>query len=368
MRFKVFKVEAWLDRYEPEARFHLGETSMAPLFLRELREITELNWEDLEKIVLDYGEIQGTLELRKEVAKLYPNTSPEEILITNGSIEANFIAIAALAEEHQSFLAEHPGYNQLYELPQAFGRAVHLYRLRREEGFRIDPERLVKEGESVEAIILNHPHNPTGSPLGEDEMRYIIEETSKRGKRILVDQVYLGLSIDEPITPPARKLSEDVIITGGLSKAFGLPGLRIGWIAGPKSFIERCWKIRDYLAISVSPITQALAYHALRCKEKILKRNRDILRKNFSILSEWMLKNEDILDWVPPKEGCVAFPWFKDGRDSESFCRAILREKGVLLVPGSCFELSEHFRIGFGFKTDILIDGLKAMEEFLRRD
>ncbi len=366
MRFKPFKVEAWLDKYEPATAFHLGETSMAPLSTGELKDITHLDWKDVENIKLDYGEIQGSLPLREEVAKLYPNTDPSEVIITNGSIEANFLAIAALSEDLEIFLAEHPGYNQLYELPQAFGRKVKLHRLRKEESFSVDPERLIKEAEEAEGIILNHPHNPTGASLPEEKMSHIIEELTHKGKKILFDQVYLMLSRGEPITPPARKYSTEAIITGGLSKTFGLPGLRIGWIVGPKEFIEKCWKIRDYLAISVSPITQYLAYLALREKESILERNKKILRRNFEIISNWIKEHNDIVDWVPPSEGCVGFPWFKSGVNSEEICRALMVEKGVLLVPGTCFELPEHFRIGFGFDTEILVKGLKKIDEFFK--
>lgn len=366
--FKVFKVEAWLDKYEPEAKLHLGETSIAPLTLRELKETVDFSWEEIENIKLDYGEIQGIYKLRSEIANMYPNTSPEEVLITNGSIEANFIAMAALSEECESFLAEHPGYNQLYELPQAFGKEIKLYKLRREKGFKVDVDELLKEAENIDTVILNHPHNPTGASLEEESMREIIESLTRTGKRVLIDQTYLWLSRGEPITPPARLFSSEVIMTGSLSKTFGLPGLRIGWIVGPRSFIERCWKIRDYLAISVSPVTQTLAYHALRGREKILKRTREILSRNFDILSKWMIKNEDLLSWIPPSEGCVAFPWLKGDINSETFCKALLEKEGVLLVPGTCFELPDHLRIGFGFETETLIRGLEAMENFLRRN
>ncbi|MDK2871211.1 MAG: hypothetical protein PWQ16_563 [bacterium] len=366
--FKPFKVETWLNENEPKAKYHLGETSMAPLSLRELKQITEFEWEELSEIKLDYGEIQGLSSLREEVAKLYPNTEPEEILITNGSIEANFLAIAALTEDCESFLAEFPGYNQLYELPQAFGKKVELYELKKEEGFELNPEEVIKLSENAEALILNHPHNPTGASLEREKMKYIIETLTDKGKKILFDQVYLYLSKEEPITPPARKFSKRVIVTGGLSKTFGLPGLRIGWIIGPKDFIEKCWKIRDYLAISVSGINQFLAFKALQNGDKILQRNKEILNKNFAIISEWMKRNEDIIGWVPPKEGCVCFPWLKNQEDSERLCKALLEKSGVLLVPGSCFEMPSHIRIGFGFESEILKKGLNELEKFLRRD
>lgn len=368
MHFKPFKVEKWLNENEPRAKYHLGETSMAPLSLRELKEITGFEWEELCDIKLDYGEIQGLGLLREEIARLYPNTEPDEVLITNGSIEANFLAIAALSEECKSFLAEFPGYNQLYELPSAFGREVKLYRLRREHGFEVDPEELLKLSKDAEAVILNHPHNPTGASLEEKKMNYLIEKLIGDGKRLLFDQVYLFLSRESPITPPARKFSEKVIVTGGLSKTFGLPGLRIGWVIGPKDFIERCWKIRDYLSISVSTVNQFLAFKALQHKDKILKRNRQILNENFKIISDWMKRNEELLGWVPPKEGCVCFPWLKGMEDSEKLCKSLLKESGVLLVPGNCFEMPAHIRIGFGFEGEILKKGLNELEKLLRRD
>ncbi|MCS7233080.1 MAG: aminotransferase class I/II-fold pyridoxal phosphate-dependent enzyme [Synergistetes bacterium] len=368
MYFKPFKVEAWLNEHEPKAKYHLGETSIAPLSLRELKEITDFRWEELLDIKLDYGEIQGISILREEVSKLFLNTNPEEVLITNGSIEANFLAIAALSEECETFLAEFPEYNQLYELPKAFGKKVKLYRLKRENGFSVDVEELLETARDSQAVILNHPHNPTGAALEEEKMQYIIENLIKAGKKIMFDQVYLNLSKENPITPSARKLSNEVIVTGGLSKSFGLPGLRIGWIIAPKSFIERCWKIRDYVAISISPLNQFLAYKALQNKDKILKRSRDILRKNFDIISNWMEKNRDIIDWIPPKEGCVCFPWLKKVENSEDLCKALMERDSVLLVPGSCFDMPEHIRIGFGFESEILIKGLEVLEKFLRRD
>lgn len=368
MHFKAFKVEVWLNKYEPKAKYHLGETSMAPLSLGELKEITNFQWEELNEIKLDYGEIQGMSALREEVSKLYPNTTPEEVLITNGSIEANFIAIAAFSEEHESFLVEFPEYNQLYELPLAFERRVKLYKLAKEKNFTVDPEELLKEAKDSQVVILNHPHNPTGASLEEEKMSYIVEALISKGKKVMFDQVYLNLSREEPITPPARKFSNEVIVTGGLSKTFGLPGLRIGWIVAPRDFIERCWKIRDYLAISVSPVTQFLAYKALQNKEKILRRNRNLLKENFKIIQSWMERNREFIDWVPPSEGCVCFPWLKKIKDTEKLCKALLEKEGVLLVPGSCFEMPEHLRIGFGFESEALSEGLERLEGFLRRD
>jgi len=217
-------------------------------------------------------------------------------------------------------------------------------------------------------IAVTNPNNPTGAQLNEDARKTIIELADSVGAWILSDEVYQGAELNGPITPSLWGSYEKVFVTSGLSKAYGLPGLRAGWMAGPADTIQEIWAYHDYTTISLSAVSDKLAQIVLEPENRmnILKRTRNILNNNFPILDEWLKKQGNIFDYIPPKAGAIVYPHYSLDINSTELIDKLRLEKSVLLVPGDQFEMDRYIRFGFGEKEDYLIKALDRVEEALQ--
>lgn len=390
LRVTPFAVERWFGRYEFTTEINIAESCVQPMTPDELLEVAGVGpaqrHEFLGKVRLGYTDSLGLPELRAAVAALYPDTPADQVLITTGAIEANYLLARALAEPGREFICVHPVYQQLYQVAADLGARPVFWRLRWEDGFRPDLdelERLIEAHPDAKRLIINFPHNPTGAVLREGEMERLCGLAARHGLLLHADEVYRGLDLDpsSPPSPTARRFLPGAVITGSLSKAYGLPGLRIGWIVAPRPIIQKCWELRDYTSISVSALGETLAWLALTHREPVLDRNRTIARRNLALLKAFMEANSAFVRWVPPKEGVVSFPRLLPAalegaasgraegsfRDSEDLCRVMAEEHGVLLLPGTCFDEPAHFRLGFGYETGRLEVGLARFAAFFRR-
>ncbi len=371
MEIKAFGVEEWMNIYEDDARYNIAETCVDSLKVGELLDIAGTGDEFLKKLAdtkLTYGAIQGSAELRQEVTELYHTKKTiNNVIITNGGIAANFLAIFSLVAPGDEVVALYPTYQQLYSLPEAFGAKVRRLRLEPEDGFMPDMEKLrtlVKA--NTKAIVMNTPNNPTGACFGEDVMKEIVKIADKVGAWVLCDEVYRGLEHEGSYSVPSiADIYERGIGTSSMSKVYSLAGLRLGWITGPEKFIAECFKHRDYNTISCGMIDDALAVIALKNKMKILERNMKIVLENKRILTDWVEKTNGI-SFVEPKSGTTALIKYDAPMKSEDFCRKMYDYNGSFVVPGSCFEFENHFRIGYAPKREVLIEGLAAAGEFIR--
>ncbi|HXL04529.1 MAG TPA: aminotransferase class I/II-fold pyridoxal phosphate-dependent enzyme [Bacillota bacterium] len=370
MELKPFALERWFGKYEFTARYNIAESCIKPFTVPELEEICGCDLLRTPEITnLGYTDSRGILELREEIAKLYPGRTTDNVLITTGAIEANYLVFMALLRPGDVVFTEFPAYQQLYEVPRALLSEVKLWELRSESNYRPDISKLdaTMAASGTRMIVINHPHNPTGASLDAGSMAAICEIADQYGAVLLSDEVYRGLTLVDGIaTPSAQLFSDNAITVGSMSKAFGLSGLRVGWIVGPEDIIEKCWTIRDYTSICPPGPSQAIALAALRNIGSIMARNTSLLRKNFSILNQWMSSNSDILSWIPPCEGAVAFVKYHVDADSVQVARELANADSVLVVPGACFDVEGHFRIGFGGDTDTLQAGLELTAKRLR--
>ncbi|MGE5572521.1 MAG: aminotransferase class I/II-fold pyridoxal phosphate-dependent enzyme [Bacteroidota bacterium] len=370
MRIEPFSIERWFGRYEFTARYNIAESCVKPFTLSELGELcgTDVLQADAARPVgLGYTDSRGIPELREEIARLYPGRGPENVLVTTGAIEANFLVFAALLGPGDIVISEFPAYQQLYEVPRSQGAEVRLWRLAAEKGFRPDISEL--EGfvtQGARMIVINHPHNPTGAPIDAGSMAAVCEIAEQRGAVLLSDEVYRGLSLSDAVaSPSAQRFSDDAVSVGSMSKAYGLSGLRIGWMVGPEEIVEKCWALRDYTSICPAGPSQLLALAALRNSEKVLARNRSIARTNFAILDEWVRTNSHLVSYVAPREGVVAFVKYAADAPSFEVATELVTRDGVLVVPGSCFEVEGYLRIGFGGDTATLETGLDLLAKRL---
>jgi aspartate/methionine/tyrosine aminotransferase len=367
VKLETFALERWMTAWETQTPFDIAESGIFPMSARELlalepAEERERTLERLLDIRLGYSEAPGTLELRSLIAATYRDTGPQEILVTTGAIEANFLLFNVLLEPGDHVVAVYPAYQQLYSVPRAIGCDVSLWMLRVEGEFRYDVddlERLLTP--RTRLIVINTPHNPTGAMLSAEDLRRIDRLASSVGARVLSDEAYRWLEIPggEPLAPPMRDLNGSGVSVGTLSKPFGLPGLRIGWIAGPADLIARCWAMRDYVSLSPGKLNDALAVLALRHREKISERTQEIVRRNLGTANRWFAENSDTVSWTPPRGGLLALMRYALDIPSLELANRLAEKYGVMLAPGSAFGVEHHLRIGIGQEPETFAEGLR---------
>ncbi|UCD97337.1 MAG: aminotransferase [Candidatus Bathyarchaeota archaeon] len=370
MKIDPFLVEQYMNTYEHHVQLNLAETCVDPFTLHEF--LTLAREEDFfEKIAgkkLTYGFIEGSQDLRKRIAELYDDANPDNVLVTRGAIDANFLVFYSLVEAGDTVISVFPSYQQLYSIPKSFGANVKLLKLRKENQWLPDLKELGRLiDEKTKLIVINNPHNPTGSLIKTRLLKKICTIAEDSEAFLLCDESYRGLYVrPEDSTPSAADLSKKAIVTGSLSKSFSLAGLRLGWINANQEIRDDCMLHRDYTTISCNMITDALASLAFKHSSRILKRNLNIIRTNHRILSQWV-DDEPLIEWIPPIAGSTAFLHYNLPIPSMDFCVHLIREQGVFLVPGTCFEMEKYLRISYGCKTKIVEEGLSRISTFLRQ-
>ncbi len=375
MKIEVFALERWLTSYETRVSFDIAESGIYPMTTRDLLalEPPESRAHTMNRLLdlrLGYSEARGSMALRSLIAKTYANTTPDEILITTGAIEANYLLFNVLLEPGDHVVVVAPAYQQLLSVPQAIGCDVSRWEIRAQDGFRFDLdalERLVTP--RTRLIVLNTPHNPTGAMLTEADLRRVYALAESVNAWVLADEAYRWLTMPcgEPPTAPMRDLGELGISVGTLSKPFGLPGLRIGWIAGPPDLIAACWAARDYVSLSPGKLNDALAVLALRHRDALVERAQRIVAKNLDTANTWFAANDDLVAWRPPRGGLLALMAYALDIPSLELANALAEEASVMLAPGSVFNIEHHLRIGIGQEPEIFAEGLERTNAYLRR-
>lgn len=355
MRFRRMPLEDWFDSFQYEVDYDIGESGVKYLNLGALGL-------DLEHVQLRYGHHRGSPDLRRVISEQYDGFGPDQICVTNGSSEANFSVIASLVGHSDHMIIEHPNYPSLYEVPRSLELPHDLFRILYEECFKPDMgrlEALIKP--NTKLVTLTHPNNPTGSVISEKMLREVVELVESRNAYLLHDETYRELSFEKP-PPSAATLSDHAISMTTMSKAYGVPGIRIGWIAGPKHIVESVRAVREQLTICNNVLGEAIAMSVLEKRDTILKGVRKRVQANFETLKHWMA-HQDVLEWVEPSGGVVAFPRLKNGSTTSELCRTLATKYRTFTVPGYGFEMDRHLRIGFGGDAEELNEGLKRLTE-----
>lgn len=364
-----FKVERWLNRYELDARYNLAETDAKPFTLEEVLSLgdKEALTRQIMRLSLGYNPTMGSEGLRGLIASRYKGTDASEVLVTVGAIEADFLLANVLVRPGDTVVVQFPAYQVLYAVAQARGAKVKPWVLSLDEGYEPNLEVLFDLiDDRTRLVVVNNPHNPTGATLSADKMRAILDLAEKKGFWVLSDEVYHDLTFEEgALSPPARSLSPRGISVGSMSKTFGLSGLRLGWIAGPGDIINTCWAWKDYTSISNSPLSDFLAAVAIREVRKVNQRNLAVAKGNLEALIEWFDTIPGLVRYTRPKAGLVCFPHFDLPISTEDFCRRAYLERGVLLVPGECFDMPGHIRFGYGGDSEAFGAGLGELKAAL---
>lgn len=372
MRFVPFELERWQSTWENRVRFNLSESGVHPCTVQELLGLAGASAVPLLEVRLCYSQSNGTDLLRKRIAALYPGASPEQVLVTTGSAEANFVACWRLIEpgggDKVAMLL--PNYLQIWGLAQNFGaqvRGFHLHQARHWEPFVEEIRAAIAPGTKL--VVVTNPHNPTGHVLSDEARRAILERSAEVGAWLLADEVYQGAELNGRTTPSFWGSYERVIVVNGLSKAYGLPGLRIGWLVAPPAFVEEAWARHDYTVIGPSGAVDHLATVALepRVREKILERTRRILNANYPVLEEWLKRFGDTFTWHPPQAGAICFVKYRQVVGAPEIVEKLRAEHSVLLVPGEHFGMPSYLRFGYGDELQHFQEALAETERGLKR-
>jgi len=366
MKIETFALERWMTTWETQVEYDIAESGIYPMSVNELLDLLpdvelESTLAGLLDLRLGYSEAPGSIELRSLLAETYKDTGPDNILVTTGAIEANFLAFNVLLDPGDHVVAVYPAYQQLYSVPRAIGCDVSLWKLRPENEFRYDLDELKTLVQpNTKLIVINTPHNPTGAMLSADDLRRIYALAESLDAHVLCDEAYRWLNIPggDALAPPLRDLGERAITVGTFSKPFGLPGLRTGWLAGPADFIAQCWHMRDYISLSPGKLNDALAVIALQQREQIVERTRSIVATNLATAERWFAENADVASWTPPRGGLLAMMRYSLDIPSAELADRLAGEYSVMLAPGSAFGYEHHLRIGVGQTPDIFAEGL----------
>lgn len=370
MNIPPFKLEEFWKKYEFTTPYLLCCSDAETWGLQELISLADSDSKELwQSLSLGYTEPPGHPILRKEIAALYSSLTAEDIFTFAGAEEGIYCAMRVLIKPGDHVIVVDPCYQSLSTLPETFGAEVTSIQLKFEDQWQLDLTELQKAFRSnTKLLVLNYPHNPTGTILKREVQDGLIGLARKTKTYIFCDEVYRFLEVEDASRLPSIVDEYEMGISlNVMTKSFGLAGLRIGWLAThDKSFLRDVGSYKLYSSICNSAPSEILAIMALRAKERILKRNREIILKNLHILDRFMKRNHKYLAWVRPQGGTIAVLKLLLPMSVETFAQDLLETQGVLIMPGSVFDLpGNYFRIGFGKKN--MSDILQRFESYLEQ-
>lgn len=368
MRVEPFSLERLQSTYENEVEFNLSESGVHPLRLGDLVHDTAAR-DALLAEALRYTQTNGTPALRTQIASLYPGATAGHIVVTNGGSEANFVATWNLVETGDEVVMMVPNYMQMWGLAHAFGATVKDWPLVNDGArWRMDVDGLERAvSPRTRLIVVCNPNNPTGARFDAGDLDRVAAVAARHGTWVVADEIYRGAELDGRESPTMWGRYDRVIITSGLSKAYGLPGLRIGWVVGPPTVAAALWAYRDYTTIAPGALSDALARRALEPARRtaILTRTRGILNQNFPIIARWLDGHGGLFSYTPPDAGAIVYARYHHAINSTELVTRLRQEKSVLVVPGDHFGMDGHLRIGFGDETGYIRAGLERVAELI---
>ena len=371
MRIPPFELERFQSVHEHQVEINLTESGVEPLEVGEL-----LGPDAIQGLLgqpLAYTQSNGTPELRAAVATTLPGATEEHVVVANGGAEANFVACWRLIDPGDEVVVMQPNYGQVQGLAEGFGALVRPWPLREE---RAGPSpRWAPDVDELRALVTNrtklvaicNPNNPTGARLTGPEVAAVCEVAERHGAWVLSDEIYRGVEHDGVETPTVWGRTERAIVTGGLSKVYGLPGLRIGWAVATRDMAADLWSRRDYTTIAPSAVSDRLARHALAPARRtaLLERSRRMIAANIRIVGAWVDAHAGDLAWVPPEAGAIGFVRYSHDIGSSALADRLRQTEGVLVVPGDHFGLDGYLRIGYGGRAASLREGLARLDRVL---
>ena len=366
MKLPPFKLERYFARYEFAVRHLMCASDCESMTVGELLDMEAGAAEAFQNCWLGYTEAPGDPALRREIARIYATVGADQILVHTGAEEAIFICMQAALSPGDHVVVHWPGYQSLYEVARAVGCEVSFWEAREENRWALDLDELRRQiRPATRAVVVNMPHNPTGHLMTDADQAALVEIVREHALILFSDEVYRESEYSpEDRLPAACDLDERAVSLGVLSKTYGLPGLRIGWVATRNmALLRRMAALKDYTTICNSAPSEFLAAVALRHRQDLARRSQAVIQSNLALLDDFFTRHTERFAWVRPQAGPIAFPRLKKD-DADDFCRRLVSEAGVLLLPGSVYDHpGQYFRIGFGRRN--LPEALAALERFL---
>lgn len=374
MNYETFQLERWMTRWELDVDYDIAESGILPLSVGDILDLVppdaaDALRNDLLSLPLMYSEARGTAALRGIIADTYQRASADDILVTTGAIEANFLLFNALLQPGDHVVAVSPAYQQLHSVPRALGAQVDLWSVVQDNGFAYDLDVLESlVNEKTKLIVINTPHNPTGGILDDAQLHRVVELADSVGAWVLSDEAYRWIEIPggDTLAGPLHDRYERAISVGTVSKPFGVPGLRIGWFAANGEIAQKAWGIRDYVSLSPARLSDRIAQTVIAEREPLLERNAAIIAENLQTATAWFEEHSDLVSWTAPRGGLLAMMRYHLPIPSSVIADRLAAEKRVMLAPGSSFGIEHHLRIGIGQRPDLFRKGLEATAELLR--
>jgi len=364
-----FVMEVDMGKYEQYVDFNLAESGVHPVLLRELLGQDKARLDLLLDIDLNYPHVDGIPKLRENIARLYDNATPENVLVTVGAIEANYLATRTLLDPGEEMMIMMPNYLQIWGVARNHDYRIKTFSLQEDKGWAPDLTELEdKVSTNTKVIAICNPNNPTGYILTESEMDRIVAIAERVGAWIIADEVYRGVErLVDTETPSFYGRYDRVIAVGSMSKAYGLPGLRIGWAMGPEEMLYKFRRQHEYITICAAMLANHLAAIALspQVRPWLIDRARKYIRDGFPILQKWMDNHKDLFTCIPSQAAAITFIKYHLDINSTCLMERLAKEKSVLIIPGDHFNMDHFVRISFGLPADYLTTGLNRFHDLL---
>ncbi len=365
MQLKPFLLDAWLDQYEHDIEFNLAASTGPTWTVNDILALADdktrhrfLNHN------LVYSRPAGADSLREAIAEMQ-RVPVEAVQIVTGASEALVALMWLASEPGANVIIPLPGFTTFSALPESLGLETRFYRMRRENGFRIDPDEIKRLADSkTKLILVNSPHNPTGATIGDGEMEALHDFTAERGIQLVSDEVYHPIYHGRQ-TKSAARLPHATVIAD-LSKAFSIAGVRTGWmIEHDAQRRQQYWTARAYFSVCNTTTGEILSEIAIRNRDVVLGKTQETATRNLKLLERFMADHRDVIGWISPQGGMTVFPWLVSGENDRPFCQAAT-ESGILLAPGDCFDAPSHFRLGFAAAGDNFSRALDRFGAFVK--
>lgn len=367
-QFIPFDLERMMSIYEYQVEYNLSESGVHPLTTQELIQDTK-TIEELLSTELNYPQTNGLLELRERIAAIYQNATAENVIVTTGAAQANFTTLWTLLEAGDEVLIMLPNYMQIWGIAKNFDLKVNTFYLKENLNWHIDLDEIKSViSKRTKLIAICNPNNPTGHIMTTEERNAIVEAASKHGAWLLSDEVYSGAErTTNEITPSFWNQYEKTLAIGSMSKAYGLPGLRIGWVVAPPKIAQDIWARQDYVTIGTSMLANKIAAYALQpeIRTQLINRTREYIHKGYSNFQKWYEAHPNTFSCVSPQALAVALLRYNAPVNSIELCTRLINEASTYVVPGDHFGLDKHLRISFGLPSHYLNEGLARIYKLI---
>lgn len=371
MQFTTFDLEHTQSVWEQEVDINLTESGVHPIRLDELLGDDAAMREQLMSCEINYPHVNGNPALRENIAALYDGANIENVLVTVGAAEANNVIMETLMQPGDELASLSPTYKQVWGIAQNRGNVVRPFRLLSAEGWALDIDELNRQvTDKTRIIAIVNPNNPTGHIMTEAEMDAVVAAADRVDAWILADEVYRGAErLREDETPSFYGRYGKVLAVGSMSKAYGLPGLRVGWIVGPPKTVDDIWLRHEYNTISASMLSNILATYALSAavRPRLMQRSRSYVRKGFEVLASWLDGQDGLFSYTPPEASAVSFIRYHLDVNSSELMETLCREASVFVGAGDSFGMDHHLRIAFGQEESVLVDAFSRIEKVIHR-